>query len=333
MTRFAQATLAAKEGNAAKVAVVRCREIMPDDRERIIDLLARGFGQAPREHWSRVLSVLAAHHTPEGYPKYGYLLENDGVAVGVLLMIFTARVDNGVTQVQCCESSYYVDPPFRFYAPLLVKSSHRFNQVTYLNVSAARHTWTVLDTQGYKRIAGSVYCAVPVLCPVDIGQRVRRVGVTFSDQRLDCAENRLLRQHAGYKCCISVICERDGVIFPFVFVLRRKYGIGFAFLIYCHSQADIVTFAGALGRFLARRLVLLVIIDASESIAGVPGMLLAKYPKYWKGEKAPRVGDLAYTELAMFQSGRSSSVVTCLLRLAPRSLRRLVLDRKWWLWR
>lgn len=276
---------------------VRCREITPDDHEAIIDLLTKGFWRLPREHWARVMRVLATHHSPEGYPRYGYMLENDGTAVGVLLTIFTSRVIDNVTHIWCNETSYYVEPPFRFYASLLVKRAHRFKEVTYLDLTPSSHRFTTLTAQGYKKIAQGVYIAFPWLCRTVPGVSIRRIS---SNQQLDCHEGNMLIEHAQFAKCLPVVCEHQGVIYPFIFVVRRRYGIPFAFLIYSGNEADFARFAGTLGRFMAKKGIPAILLDVNAAIAGVPGKLVSQYPKYWKGSNAPRLGDLAYTEIPMF---------------------------------
>jgi hypothetical protein len=56
-----------------------------------------------------------------------------------------------------------------------------------------------------------------------------------------------------------------------------------------------------IGRFLPVRGHPLVLIDANGPIPGLVGKYAgAKMPKYFKGPDRPRLGDLAYTETAMF---------------------------------
>jgi hypothetical protein len=72
-------------------------------------------------------------------------------------------------------------------------------------------------------------------------------------------------------------------------------------LVYCRAIDDFVRFAGPLGRFLALRGTALVVIDANAPIPGLSGRYYeGKMPKYFKGPDRPRLGDLAYTETAMF---------------------------------
>lgn len=281
------------------VLSIRCREITPADLEGVIDLLTIGFWRLPRNHWVKVFDRLMRHQTPEGFPKYGYLLENNGVVVGVLLLIFTARAVNGLGSIWCNESSYYVDPRFRPYAPVLVKRSHRFKNVTYLDLTASAHRRRTMEVHGYKRLAQGMYVAMPAFSRSTAGVRVRMITGTYKEY-LTPFEIELVDTHVAYGGCISMVCEHQGIAHPFVFVVRHRYGLPFAYLIYSRDQTDFERFAGPLGRFLMRRGIPLVALDADSPLAGVPGKLMELLPKFWNGPMRPRLGDLAYTEIPMF---------------------------------
>jgi hypothetical protein len=76
--------------------------------------------------------------------------------------------------------------------------------------------------------------------------------------------------------------------------------VPYAQLVYCRDLTNFVQFAGALGRFLAWRGLPLVFLDSNGPIHGLIGTYFDKRPKYFKGSEEPHLGDLAYTELAMF---------------------------------
>src|SRR5579862_3436838 len=149
-------------GQASAAPRIRCRQIADADLDGLADLLKRGFG-ARRSHafWRHALACLRARAVPDEMPRYGYLLENDGVAVGVILVIFATTPGSGALRANV--SSWYVEPAFRSYAPLLVAQALKRKQVTYLNVSAVRHTWPILEAQGYRRYSDGVFVAVPAL--------------------------------------------------------------------------------------------------------------------------------------------------------------------------
>ena len=152
----------------------------------------------------------------------------------------------GVTRVWCCGSSYYVEPQFRPYAYLLLKRAHRYKDVTYLDVAPSSHRWPALDAQGYKQTSQGVYAAIPALCRATPGSQVREV-TEYAMSGLEPFERDLLVTHAGLRSVSLWYASNKGSVRPFVFVLRHRYGLPYAYLIYSRDQADFVLFAGALG--------------------------------------------------------------------------------------
>ena len=64
---------------------------------------------------------------------------------------------------RCNLSSWYVEPAFRTYAPLLVSQAMRHKDVTYMNVSAAPHTWPIIEAQGFARYSEGIFVCLPAL--------------------------------------------------------------------------------------------------------------------------------------------------------------------------
>ena len=218
-------------------------------------------------------------------------------------MIFSERhVDGAVSVRFCTGSSLYVQPAFGSYAPLLVRRAERHKGITYLNIRPSCHTWPMVEAQGYKRFCNGQFVSIPILCKLQPDAHIQVHEATSNachDARLQRYEADLLSAHTSYGC-ISVICALNGNLYPFVFGLRRKFHLPLAHLIYCRDQKDFILLAGPLGRFLGKRGFALVVLDAEGPIPNLFGKYLAIGPKYWKGPAPPRLGDLAYTELAMF---------------------------------
>jgi hypothetical protein len=282
-------------------AKVRSRQIVDADVEGIVDLLTRGFRVRSRSYWRHALDSLASHPTPAGLPKYGYLLESDGVPVGVILLIFSVvPMEDGVI-TRCNLSSWYVEREFRSQAPWLVSRATQHKNVIYMNISPAAHTHPIVEAQGFARYTSGQLLALPALSS-GRGVDAKVIGAEATPPgRLESDEHDLLAAHLAYGC-ISLWCVSDGRHHPFVFMPRLAKGfIPCAQLVYCRSMDEFVRFAQPIGRYLARRGRPLVILDADGPIRGIIGLYRAgKSPKYYKGPKRPRVGDLAYTEAVMF---------------------------------
>jgi hypothetical protein len=272
---------------------VRCRQIRQSDLDAVADLLARGFPAKPRKYWTSALDRLAARGAPEGCPPFGYLLEAEGAVVGALLLIFA---ETGGA-VRCNVSSWYVEPAHRGHAALLAGMASKLKHVTYINTSAATHTWPILDALGYRRYSQGQFAAVPALKLGGEG-RARLLGET--DRGL--ADYDLLAAHAQAGC-LALICETVDGPEPFVFLIRRIARLPFvaAQLIYARDSDCFAACAGPLGRFLLMRGAPLVICDAPAPISGLAGVWFKnRGPRYFKGPQRPRLNDLAFTEMVVF---------------------------------
>ncbi len=107
--------------------------------------------------------LLAQRVPPPNLPKYGYLLDEDGDAVGVILLICSEICDQNATTLRCNLSSWYVEPPYRPYASVLVSRALRHKEATYLNVSPAPPTWPIIEEQGFLRYCDGVFITYPAL--------------------------------------------------------------------------------------------------------------------------------------------------------------------------
>jgi hypothetical protein len=277
----------------SSIPQIRCRQIKSEDLEAVCDLLAIGFPARPRKYWTTAVERLTAREPLEGCPKFGYLLEADGAVVGVLLLICSEH--DG--RVRCNLSSWYVDPAHRSHAAVLAAMAAKLKQVTYINVSAAPHTWPILEAQGYRRYTEGQFAAVPAL-KLRGGGRVR----PLADEDRALPDYALLRAHADTGCLV-LICETPRGREPFVFLRRRVERAPFAVmqLIYARDTGAFVACAGPLGRHLLTHGVPCVICDAEAVIPGLPGRFFKdRTPRFFKGPNRPRVNDLSFTEMVVF---------------------------------
>jgi hypothetical protein len=280
---------------------IRCRQITKEDHPAVATLLTRGFPARDRRFWENALAQLGSRQPPPGLPQYGFLLQSGEVVIGALLLICsTVRTADGVT-TRCNLSSWYAEPAFRAYSPLLVSHALRHKNVTYVNISPAPHTRPIIEAQGFSRYSDGVFIAAPLLHGL-----FGNCGATVSDARtppplgFDPADQEVLLEHARHGC-LSLWCADAERAYPFVFRPRlAKNLIPYTQLIYCRELGDFVRCAGAIGRYLARRGMPFVIFDSNGPIPGLAGIYRrGSMPKYFKGPQPPRLGDLAYTEYAV----------------------------------
>jgi hypothetical protein len=279
---------------------IRVREIVDRDFGEVATLLGRGF-QRPSGYYSYALARLAQHPTPSECPRFGYLMETQDRVVGVILLIFSAFGGAGSTQLRCNVTSWYVDPEYKGYAALFASRALKRKDVTYLNISARPAARPIIKAQGFAQYSRGQFVALPALhLKCDTHARVTNVD-TVPDAAFDAADRDLLAAHAEFGCT-SVWCVTAERAYPFVFLPRMfKRWMPGVQLIYCRDVRDVVRFARPIGRYLAARGLFLLSIDANGPIPNMIGTYLAgKSIRFFKGQACPRMGDLAYTQAAMF---------------------------------
>ncbi len=284
-----------------KMGRLRCRKIGAADLEAIADLLAVGFPRRNRTYWVRALNLLSKRIPPEGFPQYGYMLENGTVAVGVILLISYRA--HGSASIRCNGSSWYVIPEFRSYATLLLAQALKV-PATHTDISPSTHTVPIIEALGYKRYCEGAYAAIPAL---SLGRRgsARVIQIARSKvhyRSVPPCELDLLREHARYGC-ISLWCEGEEGGSPFIFRRRFVKNLPFvpaAQLIYSADLDELVRFARPIGIHLAKRGMPYIIAPANAAVPGIPGRFFSGKPMYYKGSDRPSLTDLAYTEAALF---------------------------------
>jgi hypothetical protein len=288
------------------IQTTRCREITETDLDAVADLLTRGFVGRSRDYWMQGLRRQAARTVPQGYPRFGYMLDNGGTPVGVLLLLYTFRDEGGEPSIYCNLSSWYVEPAFRNYATLLTKIAQRHKEVTYLNISPATWTWPIIEAQGFASYCSGLFFSIPILSSLARGMTVETLAPdTRAVEGLSDAEVELLTRHARYGC-LSLVCRRPGgLAVPFILMpmrIRRGWIAPPAMqLIYCRDIAEFVECAGAVGRSLVWHGKVSVILDANGPVAGLAGLFSrARGRKYFKGPHRPRLSDLTDTELVLY---------------------------------
>jgi hypothetical protein len=284
---------------------VRCREIALPDLEAVAELLTRGFAGRTRAYWLRGLERQSERQIPANCPRYGYLLEHQGVPVGVLLLLYTSRIEGSETAIRCNVSSWYVEPQFRNYATLLTSMAQKNKHVTYINISPAATTWPIIEAQGFKRYCRGLFFSLPLLSPSESGMTVE---IVTPDSRaiagLPTPDMELLRSHAEYGC-LALACRTADAAMPFIMVPKRlkhgRFPAPAMQLVYCRDPAELVRCAGAIGRLLLRRGKPVLIVDANAALPGLAGIYSeTRGRKYFKGPNPPRLADLTETELVLY---------------------------------
>lgn len=288
-------------------AKTRCRTIEESDLDAVIGLLRAGFADRSEAYWRQGLARHRAQPLPDGVPRYGYLVERDGEAVGVLLALYRAVEDATGTHWRCNLSSWYVKPEFRSLGTLLDGFAMRDKAVTYVNVSPAPQTWAMHKARGFKTI-----CAGQMLTLPWLGRHRGRARPVSPETLalLPEAEARLVADHVSYGC-LGLVWS-DGATAGALLFQRRAIKVlpgrlgwlrfpGLQ-LVYHSPGLDLTACLGAVGRhLLLRRAMPWFVLDAVERRADLPGRYFpGRAPKFARGPNPPMPGDLSYTEIVLF---------------------------------
>jgi hypothetical protein len=211
------------------------------------------------------------------------------------------RVEDN-TQTRCNVTSWYVEPTYKAYAALLPSRALRHKNVTYINVSARPAARPIIKAQGFQTYTCGQYFSFPALHLPSAETHVRITDFEIlPDAQFELSDYELLFAHAEYGC-MSLWCVTRERAYPFIFLPRLfKRMLPGVQLIYCRDVDDLIRFAGPLGRFLALRGKLAVSIDSNGPMPHLIGKYFSnKSPRFFKGPASPRLGDIAYTQPAMF---------------------------------
>ena len=280
---------------------VRRRLLGEVDIEAAATLLNAGFPRRSRTQWLAGLDRLRTREAPDGFPRFGIVLEADGRLVGILLTIYAEVGSEVAPHIRCNFSSWYVEPAFAAYSSLLYAYLLKDKAVTFVNISPASHTRAIVEAQGFAPFRAGWVVTLPWLQPPRRPVRVSRFTGRSAVLGVSESEGRLLEQHAAFGC-LCLLVEADDGCHPFVFTSRRRLGrLGpTTYLVYCRDLAAYARFAGPLGRRLLRHGILSVVIDGDKpSLVG--RQISRSQAKYVRGPHTPRPGDMAFSEVAIFE--------------------------------
>ncbi|MDP9096377.1 MAG: hypothetical protein M3N26_07500, partial [Pseudomonadota bacterium] len=190
------------------MAALTCSHIEEGDLERITDLLQKGFPKRSRQFWEEGFTRYRTHSPPAGYPHYGCVLKCDDDPVGVILLIASHSPGHG-SAVRVNVSSWFVQSGYRAFASLLVLRATANRAATYLNVSPADPTRSIIEAQGFNKVAQGVFAGVPSLA---WPRHTARVSTTPREweksQSIDGQSFQLLMDHHRFGC-LGLWCEAD----------------------------------------------------------------------------------------------------------------------------
>ncbi len=285
---------------------LRCRLITDADLDAVAALLTEGFGKRERERWRCGLERLREREVPEGRPRYGYCLLAGSRLVGVILVISSLRERDGAAMPVANVASWYVQPEYRAYAQMLVSMALKQRDITYVNISAAPHTWPIVEKQGYSKYCNGLFVSFAALTPPQPGVEIITVRARgeVPEAVRQLPDLPLLQRHAGWGC-ESLVLRTGSALYPVVlrrFTIRKgQLRFPAMYVLHAPQRDALVRCCGNLGRHFLRRAAPILMFDATSAVAGLPGFYTERRGcKFFKGPNPPALCDLADTEFAIF---------------------------------
>jgi hypothetical protein len=244
---------------------VPIRPLTSDDaRDTAVRLLTEGFPALNALSWRTYLDRIvrfggnAAADVPPGY-----LMFDGDTAVGVMLSPTSLREGPSGEPARVINlSSWYIMPPHRWRAALMLQSVLRRHEAMYTDLTPTPEVRAMLPTFGFVPINdGLVVSALPVAAVVP-GNGSKTRDLTDDDlASLPSDLRRRLAHHRDFGCIAAAIVS-DGETLPFLVRRRQLKGLPAAKVIYC---PDIGTFQAAMpsvARFLISNGISLLISDS-----------------------------------------------------------------------
>jgi hypothetical protein len=273
------------------------REITEDDLPAIVALLTEGFPRRRPGYWRRGLENM--RHLPHipGYPRYGYLLEENGAAQGVLLVL--GSLING-TAARANASAWYVREDFRTKAGILYRSAITEADGLHVNFSPATHVVRITRAFGFRPYTEGV-------CLIDASAALRRSHgwrltryVPQLRGDLPALTADLAERHVRYGCTVLLLDNGTAPVELVVYRLKLIKGVIPCAQLLHGTPEHVLAACGPLMRHLLTRGLFLALVDIGETtktfgFRRFPG----RNVRYAKGG-TPEIGDLLDSEYALF---------------------------------
>jgi hypothetical protein len=281
---------------------MKIRLITKEDFDAVLLLLCEGFPRRDRAYWVVALRHLDQRPEVVGYPKYGFLIEDQAVVQGVMLML-TADLGPGfVGGLRSNLSSWYVREPWRRFATFMLRAALKVKGGCYTDLSPAPQVVQINAALGFVPHTGGSILLDPRAALGAGGQVAFWDGTSDAGlaAKLEPGLKEIARRHIGYGCTALLIASPNGTQLSLYRIKRLKRVIPAARFVFGEPNL-LVAMAGPVMRALLARGIPLAQIDAPQGMQPRTGRLMpARDIRYVTGGEPPLAGDLLETEIAVF---------------------------------
>lgn len=281
---------------------MKIRLITKEDIEAVLLLLCEGFPRRDTAYWTKAMCCLDQLPEVDGYPRYGFLLEDQGAVQGVMLVL-TADLGPGfVGGLRSNLSSWYVREPWRKYAIFMLRAALKVQGGCYTDLSPVPQVAQINAAFGFVEYTGGSIL-LDARSSLMTGGKVTvwdGVSDTGLAAQLDPALRAVARRHIGYGCRALLFAGASSSELALFRIKWLKRIIPTARFVY-GDPAQLIHSAGPLMRALLGCGLPLAQIDVPIGMQSRVGRLMpTRDRRYFVGGVPPKAGDLLESEIAVF---------------------------------
>ncbi len=279
------------------------RPISFEALDTTLPILSRGFPGMRRAGWIAAIARLRAFGAPDMQAPAGYLLEQQGREVGVILTIPSQRADDTDAPRRIVNlSSWYIDPEHRWRAPRMLQTVTACDETLFTDLTATPSVRSMIGRFGFRDwTEGALILALPWLAMKAAGPSHV---VPLRDLPPDAfagPTRRMLDRHAALDCIAGGLWDGKA-LHPLIFSRKTSRGIRLARLIFSDDRATIFAHLPAISRFLLREKIMLLAVNADRRERAAGSIFRWRTsPAFYKGPAAPAPCDLAFSEFVFLQ--------------------------------
>lgn len=279
---------------------MQLKPIEKDDWQAATKILNRGFQECPPKIWSNFLKRIRTIETTGITQRIGYLLQNDGDDVGIMLTLRSRRnEEDGGTREVVNLAGWYVDEQYRWYAPRMFSDLIKDKDVVFTDLTSSRAVRKILTALNFKQWnQGLLVSSLPqALMGWSKGVKVLPLEELPQDA-LSEADRKLLEDHARLGC-IACALKHGETYEPLIFRRQTYWNIPVARIIYASSRDVILNNLTNILYFLLKLKILFIAVECNKPRLPSQFFFKDRSIKYYKGHIDSDMIDYAYSELVL----------------------------------
>jgi len=278
---------------------IHLRSISDCDFKDAVSLLVRGFPNKPESFWAAGLERLMGFPHPIGSGPVGYIMTAGAKDVGIILTIPSQQATRrGMTGHVVGLAAWYVDEGHRWLAPRMLQKVLSDPDAVFLDLTPSTAVQPIIERLGFEVLHEGFLIFLSPLAAMRSGlSRVKILSPQATGISLSKDVQMMLDHHSELGCIVAVL--RDGENHsPLVFSRLRSRGMPGARLIFAESKAAVADNIATISRFLLRKGILFLKMDANRSDS-IAGSILSRWstPTYIRGAADRSRIDFTYSEL------------------------------------